>query len=260
MRGNNMKELIFGSVAAKYWFPDFREPKDLDYMSQQGRKERSEQHYWWPTFQEISEKNKDSKYADPEFLLTIKMAHSRWDIHWEKTAADILFFLNKGAKPDEEIYKKLIKDFQETHGKRWVSFKGKDSETFFQDAVERKYNHDDIHAAIAYYDKPLYEKILKEPESKSVACSKIKFDKLSEGDKVLLVKEEVFVTALERYLIPNNFKYSQNLAYHKSLKKLLTSMAESGWFCRWMIFNYNLLAKNNDWTFISKFKQKFNYD
>jgi len=93
-----------------------------------------------------------------------------------------------------------------------------------------------------------------------VEISKEKFDNLPECDKVLLVKEEVIVTALERYLIPADFKYSQNLAYAKSLKKLLTTMAESGWFVRWMIFNYDKLWKNNDWSFITKFKTKFNYD
>ncbi len=132
--------LIFGSQAARFWFPDFpRNPADLDIMSKEPKMSKDVQHYWWPTFEEIIDRNKDEKYLDPEFLLVIKMAHARWDIHWNKTLSDILFFKKKGIKADPEIYRKLVKDFTETHKKKWATLKGKDSETFFQDAVKRPF-------------------------------------------------------------------------------------------------------------------------
>ena len=90
-----MDSLIFGSQAARHWFPDFpREPQDLDVMSK-GEKisTREYQTYWWPTFEEMLQINKDEKYLDPDLLLAAKMAHSRWDLHWSKTSSDILFFL-----------------------------------------------------------------------------------------------------------------------------------------------------------------------
>lgn len=253
--------LVFGSTAAKFWFPDFpREPQDLDVMSQ-GEKisTKAYQTYWWDTFEEILEINKDEKYLDPDLLYTLKCSHSRWPIHLQKTLSDILFFQKKGCQLNVPIYKKLIKDFTKTHGKKWASLKGKDSESFFKDAVKRVIPHDDLHLVCAHYDRPLYERILKNPETNSVECSEEKFNNLSEGDKLLLVKEEVWATALERWLIPANFKYSQNLAYAKSLEKMLTTMS-SGWITRWMISNYNLLYKNTDWSFITKFKQKYNYE
>lgn len=251
-----MKKLIFGSVAARYHFPDFREPQDIDYISQEGKIERKEQHYWVPTFEEIIARNKDPQYVDPEFLYTCKASHFKWDIHWNKTANDIIFFQRKGLKLDRDLYKKLHKDFRAIHGKKWASLKGKDSTTFFQDAVSRKYNHDDIHECVAIYDRPLYTRILKNPETSSVECSEEKFNQLSHQDQLLLVQEEVWVTALERFLIPSNFTHGDNLAYAQSLKKLITSMS-SNWFSLFIIENYHLLYKNINWDFIKKFREKF---
>ncbi len=257
-----MKEsLIFGSTAAKHWFPDFpREPHDLDLISKKGFMSKQEQHYFWPTFSELLEINKDSEYLDPELLVTVKAAHMKFDVHWLKTAYDLVFFYQKGLRPNLELYRKLLKDFTETYSARWVSLKGKDSESFFKDAVKRVIPHDDLHLVCAYYERPLYERILKNPETKSVECCEKKFNLLSEEDKTLLVKEEVFATALERFLIPTNFRYGDNLAYSRSLKKLVTTMSGDSWFSRWMIFNYDKLQKNNDWNFIKKFKQQYKYE
>jgi hypothetical protein len=118
-----------------------------------------------------------------------------------------------------------VKFFITQHGKRWASLKGKDSTTFFEDAVPRKYVHDDIHTAIAIYDEPLYEKLIVE----GVTCGEDAFNLLSHEDKLNLVREEVWVTSLERYLIPSNFTCGDTAAYSKSLKKLATTMS-SGYF------------------------------
>lgn len=248
--------MIFGSQAAKHWYPDFREPKDTDLMSESGKTERQEQHYWVPTFSEIISRNKDPMYIEPQFLYTIKCSHFKWDIHWQKTANDIIFFQRKGLELDKELYKKLHADFIKIHGRKWGTLKGKTSESFFMDAVKRAYNHDDLHECVAIYDKPLYFQILKNPETDSVECSEEKFNKLSNKDQILLIQEEVWVTALERYLIPNDFKYSQNLAYSQSLKKLITTMS-SGWFSLAIIENYHKLYKNTDFSFVKKFKEKY---
>lgn len=248
--------MIFGSQAAKFWFPDFRKPNDTDVMSEIGKMEKMEQNYWVPSFVEIINLNKHPKYVEPEFLYTIKCSHFKWDIHWNKTANDIIFFQNKGLKLNKELYKKLHADFIKIHGKKWASLKGKDSDSFFMDAVKRDYNHDDLHECVAIYEKPLYTRILKNPETKSVECSEEKFNLLSEEDKILLIQEELWVTALERYLIPSNFTFGDNLAYSKSLKKLVTTMS-SGWFSLAIIENYSKLYKNTDFSFIKKFKQKY---
>lgn len=249
------KKLIFGSSAAKHFFEDFRDPKDLDYICEkESLMTKETQIYWIPSFQEILDRNKDDTYVDPEFLYACKASHFKWDIHWQKTANDIIFFQRKGLTLDRDLYQKLHKDWKEVHGRRWASLKGKDSESFFMDAVKRKFNHDQIHEVVAVYERPLYERILKNPETKSVECSEEKFNQLSEEDKKLLVQEEVWVTALERFLIPSDFTFGDNLAYSKSLKKLVTTMS-AGWFSLWMIENYSKLYRCDSFNWIKKFKE-----
>ncbi len=246
----NRSSLIFGSSAIKHWYSDFRTPKDVDYMCQEPCMTKDVQNYWIPSFQTIIDRNLDNTYIDPDLLLTIKASHAGWDIHWSKTMGDILFLKSKGHKIDRDLYHQLVKDWIKVHGKKWASLKKKNSETFFVDGVQRKYVHDDIHEAVSVYDKPLYEKLL----SEGVSCSEEGFERLSFEDKLLLVKEEAWVTAIERFLIPKNFKTSQQLAYWKSLKKLMTTMS-SGWFKFFMIDNYEYLYKNDDVSYITKFKE-----
>lgn len=250
-----MKSLIFGSTAARAWFPEFRAPNDIDVISKEGKEKQWKEHYWVPTFEHIVAVNKHSKYVEPQFLYTIKCAHANWNIHWQKTMSDIIFFQKRNISFIPQLYKALVKDFIKIHGEQWAKLSDKDADEFFGDAVDRKYVHDDIHEAVAYYDAPLYERILKE-EGK-VGCSEAKFNLLTHDEKVKLVKEEIFVTALERYLIPTDFKHSAKLAYMKSLKKLVTTMS-SGWFSEWIITNYSELYFNKDYDFVEKFKQGLN--
>lgn len=250
-----MKSLIFGSTAARHWFPEFREPVDLDIISKSDIETRHVQHYHYgPSFDWILENNKDSRYVDADILANIKYAHLGFDVHFLKTVNDVIFFQKKGITLDHDLYKILRKDFAAFHGKRSkeASLKGKDSKSFFEDAVKRKYNHDSIHEAVAYYKEPLYYQILKNPETASVECSKEKFDSLNFDDKLKLIREELYVTALERWLIPQEFKYSKHRAYFQALKKLTTTMS-SGWFKEFIIANFQHLVNNPDWEFIDKF-------
>jgi hypothetical protein len=245
-------KLIIGSVAMRHWFPDFpREPKDIDYISQESIRTRQEEHLWEPEFQWFLDNNVDDQFIDPQNLLLLKTAHLGWDIKWEKHVFDVEFLRRKGYFfTNEKQYNILVKAFTRKHGKKWASLKGKDSNTFFEDAVQRKYVHDDIHNVVAIYDKPLYESLIYE----GVSCSRKGFDNLSYVDKINLVKEEVWVTALERWLIPNDFKCSKIEAYQKALKKLATTMS-SGWFKYFILTNIDVLRADRDFTYIEKFKQ-----
>lgn len=246
-----MKSLIVGSTAIKHWYPDFkREPKDLDLIDPETAKSSKDvERLWIPEFQDLLDINNDEKYCDPDILLTLKLSHLGWDILWEKHVADVEFLFSKGCVPDQNLYNYLVKGWIKKHGKKWASLKGKDSNTFFEDAVRRKYNHDSIHDAVAVYDKPLYESLLYE----GVSCSEKGFNLLSDQDKILLVKEEVWVTALERYIIPADFNCSFTSAYQKSLKKLATTMS-SGWFKWFILSNIHILRRCRDHSFVDKFK------
>jgi hypothetical protein len=245
------ERLVYGSTAIKHWCPDFpRTPKDVDYISKDGVSSKEVEYHWIPEFQYFLDNNEDAVYLDLNFIYTLKLAHLGWNIFWEKHVSDVCFLKSKGCVVDEKLYKKLVKGFTNLHGVKWASLKGKDSETFFEDAVKRKYVHDDIHEAVAIYDKPLYESLVYE----GVSCSKKGFDKLSYDDKLNLVKEEVWVTALERWLIPRDFKFSKIEAYQKSLKKLATTMS-SGWFKFFILTNIDVLRSDRDFSYIDKFKQ-----
>jgi hypothetical protein len=247
----NKHSLIIGSHAMKHWFPELkRTPKDLDSISKDTVMSKDIQNYWVDSFQYILDNNKDDKFIDPDFLLTLKMSHFGWNIHWDKTMCDVLFLKDRGCKVVKSLYDSLVKDWIKVHGKQWASLKGKDSTTFFEDAVTRKYIHDDIHEAVAVYDKPLYETLIVD----GVVCSKIGFDKLSLDDKILMTKEEIWVTALERYHIPSDFTCGHAMAYGNSLKKLATTMS-SGWFKFFILDNFKLLTGCKDKTYIEKFKQ-----
>lgn len=149
--------IIIGSTAAKKHFPNFREPKDLDVLERPEKQDALKKNYSGPQRLECYYYgassdcllNSGQEYATAQQLYTLKAAHFKFDVHWEKTASDIIFFQREGVKMDEELYKLAFADFKALYGKRWASLKGKDSKTFFMDAVKRKYVHDSIHNALA---------------------------------------------------------------------------------------------------------------
>ena len=248
-------QLIFGSKAIKHWFPNYKfEPKDLDLITKDESKEKGVEKYWNPAFDYILAHNKDPEYVDPDFLLTIKASHSNWDVKWDKTMSHILFLKKNGCVIVKELYDLLKKDWKQIHGRENAPLRNKSSKEFFDDAVPRKYDHDNIHRAVAYYDEPLFFRILK--TENSVDCSKEKFDNLSHDDKIRLAKEEIFVTALERFLIPKEFDFNKRRAYTWSLKKFVTTMS-TGWMSFFLIDNFEELLYDEkvDGNYVEKFKQ-----
>ncbi len=257
----NNKYVIIGSTAAKWQDRSYRDPKDLDILCRPEIQEnikllcqaldhkRVECAWYGPSSQYILD-NTEGAYASEETLYTIKAAQLKFDVFWDKTASDVVDFQKRGIKLDEKLFRMLLKDFTAFHGKRWAKLKGKDNKSFFVDAVSRKYVHDTIHDAVAYYDRPLYEKIL---TGQGVECDVSLIYNLPEEDQIRLAKEEIFVTALERFLIPNDFRFSQNRAYWLSLKKFVTTMS-SGKMSKFLIDNFSKLAYNKD-DYVSKFKQ-----
>jgi hypothetical protein len=249
---NQVNKLIIGSTAIKHWFPDFREPKDIDYICSDCLITKEKQNYWIEEFSELIKLNKDSNYLDADLLFNLKLSHLGWNIHWEKTANDVLFLKRKNCIFNPELYQLLVKGWTKLHGEKWVKLKDKSADSFFDDYVNRKYVHDDIHKVVAVGKNPLYFKILE--KENSVKCSKEKFNNLDLEDKLNLVREEIWVTALERYLIPSNFTTGDNLSYYKALKKLTTTMS-SGWFKMFIIEYFHLLHRDTNKTWVKKFKE-----
>lgn len=233
--------LIFGSRAAKHWFPDFREPKkDLDLIRPGKHQVIGDcEFHWVPAFQYILDNNKDGAYVDPDFLYTIKVSHAAWDIHWDKTMKDILFFQSKGCKLKKKLYQALVKEWEQVHGKKKVNL-NKSNSYFFTDAVKRKYDHDTLHNLLAFYDEPLHTKI-RSDLSKAMPSEEL-FNKLSPEDQLKCALEEIYVVATERYLD----NYPLKLAKIKAVKNLVTSMTK-GWFSLYLIQNFaKILASDNE--------------
>lgn len=239
-----MNKVIIGSHAIKQYYPDFRLPKDLDYINKDDQsKTREVENYWMDEFQCLLDANTGGEYLDPDCMLTLKAAHANWNVFWEKTMADIIFLKRKGHTINVPVYKELVKGFRKWHGKESAPLLGKTTKTFFEDAITRIYDHDSVHAAVAYYDEPLFMKTLTDPESGSVMCSEELFNKLSHEDKIKMSKEEIIVTALERYIFPALEKkehYYIGRSYMDSLKKFVTTMS-SGWMSLFLIDNYEEL-------------------
>lgn len=235
--------MIFGSRAAKFWYPDFREPKgDTDIIQKDHPKSTREiEYHWVPAFDYILENNSNLQYVDPDFLYTIKVSHAAWDIHWDKTMIDIKFFQSKGCKLDKTLYDMLIPEWTVKHHSKRVNL-NRPVEEFFKDAVNRKYNHDELHQLLAFYDKPLYTRINPDP---SIALSnRALFEELSREDQLKCALEEVYVIAVERYLL-NEPKMPIRHAKYKAMKQLITSMTK-GWFNLFLIVNFQELYYHND--------------
>jgi hypothetical protein len=111
-------------------------------------------------------------------------------------------------------------------------------EDFFDDYVTKKYDHDKIHELVAYEETPIYTKLL--TEHGKVWCSEDSWKQLSFRQQCMAVAEETMVIAIERFLVPNDWKYSPKLAYFKSLEKVCTTLC-SGWFRDFAIDNYPMI-------------------
>ncbi len=241
-------KILVGSSAAKIHFSDFpRIPNDVDYVSKT-KIDNADCHYC-EAFDYLFDKN--AEIASPDQLYTIKVAHSFWDIHWEKTMFDIIFFQSKGCKLDYEFYNLLYKDFEKIHGVKKVDL-NKSNEEFFKDYVGRKYPHDQIHYALSHPDIPMYEK-LKFDKSKAW-IDRVLFEDLSFENKMITCYEEIFALVIERFLVPNNFKYSYSRAYLETIKLIITQLTK-GWFPLFIVDNFEKFKVMSNDYYISKFKQ-----
>lgn len=240
---------LIGSCAMKQHFPEFREPNDLD--------------FFWSGDPSKVNKTKDDVFADPRLaawdfgptatvdeLYTIKISHAFWDLHgtWNKHASDIVFLQRHGAQFIRELYDILLPIWKEKHGRKRTNLNQTKAE-FFGDAVKRIYDHDSIHASVAYTSgQPMYERILK--DGSEVLVDNAKFWAMSEADKFRTVREEIMATALERWLIPNDYKMSPRLAYAKATKLTATSLFKGEWSL-FLMLNYDNL-RSPDCDYVSR--------
>lgn len=132
-----------------------------------------------------------------------------------------------------------------------------DKKNFFKDdMVEYLYDHDDIHVAVAYGEKPAYTYYIKDGEQ--VMCDKNKFFNCSREIQLYGVAEEAMVLSLERALIPHpNEWQSPKHAWLFALSKVCSSLA-SGWYRAFAYENISDVIKIYDPSYIDKFERFLN--
>lgn len=241
-----MTWLIIGSTATYHWFPDYRQPKDIDILTPAEIRTSNSQicfvdAQWHDAAEFLIEQNKDKVFADPDTLFTLKVSHAHWNVKWDKTMWDIEFLKRKGCKLNTELYKKLFPVWVQVHGKKHVNMNQPMTE-FFKDAVQREYDHEWLHELVAFYERPLHERL--RSDLSTAWCSEDMFLELSRDDQCKTALEEMMATAIERSRLSTNSKQSEiSVAMSRAHFQLCTSMT-TGWFARFLILNrYELLSE-----------------
>lgn len=181
--------------------------------------------------------------ATPDELYTMKISHSFWEINapesWDRHASDIVFLERKGAVFIRELYDILLPIWKERYKRNPTNLE-QNASMFFADAVDRKYDHDSLHASVAYFDSPLFERILR--DGSDVAVDNAKFWAMDFDTKIKLVRELIYATALERIVIPRDYKVSPRWAYHWAVRRTATSLFKGEW-ALFLMKNLDLLMK-----------------
>jgi hypothetical protein len=232
-----MQSYVFiGSVPAKIYYTDFRKVgNDLDIICRNysGNSNFVEKHC--PDsikgFQWILE-NSESWCASPDILYTLKFSHAIYNIHWDKTIHDIRFFQSKGCKLIPELLEILRKDWEIKHGAKKLSLNMKSNE-FFNEYVYRRYPHDLLHKFVAHEEIPMYQKCLKDEQE--ILIDKEKFFKLSYEQQINMFREEIYVQALERYILVDK-PLNIIVAYNRALKDVVTRLTK-GWASDFILTN-----------------------
>jgi hypothetical protein len=183
---------------------------------------------------------------------------NNWRKHIEDYFAIKNFLEGIGYRPptpeEMKIYEERVLEVNRNYPSR-VNLNMANDAFFDRSAakVSRPYEHDDIHKVVAYYDVPLFEKIKTDPK-KALTNRKIFFTQLSLQDRLRTVREECYVIALERYLIPANVfddKEKIQEAYLSALEKICTTLTK-GHFREFAISHYPEL-KYPEIDFANKF-------
>lgn len=238
--------LIVGSTALQTWLPGLREPQDLDLFGPKKFGYEADV-FWderlrhWPSW-EFRLMSPDQFLVYPDELYTIKVSHSYWALDngsWDKHMFDIVALKRRGCSVIDSLHQLLYPIWEDEHGKKVVTLE-MESMDFFSDAVVRRYDHDSLHRSVAYGDEPRYEALLKPGSTVSMDMGKLKA--LPFEEQILLFKEEIAAAALERWVIPKDYRFSPGRAWLMALKKTITSLTK-GWSARFIVENYDQFAK-----------------
>lgn len=215
--------------------------------------------------------------ASPAVVYALKLSHRylKNSPHFRKTMDDILALRGLGFSVPPDLEGAWMKQREkETYVYSHPKLNQGKSSFFSGDGVDYKYEHDDIHAALATieedgayypgdpkYTHPAYW-YFQGPDAE-VKVSREKWDRLVNwmyhdvkwGRHVQLssVLEESYVLALERSQIPNDFSLPPRTSFLMALEKVCTSIT-SGWWREFAWENYyQVLGMYSD-DYVTRFK------
>lgn len=252
--------MLIGSRALAHWVPDFkcRQSADWDYIGMPDSKPgKCEIHPLDQLNNEAALKYDVGGVCSLKGLALIKRSHLHRDWFFDKHIAMyhkwILPNLKEGFNQDDLDFLAERTRLTKIEYPRSNPNLNQSNEDFFDDAVEKKYDHDWLHELYAYGDAPVYEK-LKTDKTKAW-CEKDLFFLLPPDEMLKCVAEETYVIATERFLIPTNYEHYWKLAYVKALRKVCTTLT-SGWFRDYAIDNYPEIINHYDKAKIQYVKEQ----
>jgi hypothetical protein len=235
-----MTTLIIGSTAMAKFIPS-RSVKDYDVFSNSLPTAEQGDVFWHPRFSEWLP-DPLFRFATLDELYTIKASHAYWALpngSWNKHMHDMILLKRADATLDLPLHDLLYSVWVEKHGAKRVNL-NMDKSEFFDDAVTRIYDHDSIHYSVAYGDRPIYEGVFDQGANIKMDMAAIKA--LPFETQIRLYREEIYATALERYVIPSGYRISPRKAYAWALQKTIVSLTK-GWSARFIVDNYETFIK-----------------
>lgn len=226
---------LFGSQLIKKHFPDFRDPKDLDLVS------NDTDEFIFYKFSEGIRREvycipcSPNREMTPDEIYTVKVSHAIYDIHWPKTMSDIRFLQLKGCKVDQKFLIDLREFWKTIHtGDKYKRFDFTAKENLFDDHVNRYEDHDQLH--LLFSDEVLFKRF-----SDGFIPVKEKFETLDKELKNRICTDEAYVIALERFY----GKVSMYQAYQNAQRLLITQLHPL-FIADHAILNWNSIYKPKD--------------
>lgn len=246
--------MLIGSRAIAHWNPEFkiRSNSDWDIIGTPDGEEYFRMFLGIPNSDRIEWhdpdhlNNKDmTGYVSNHIISTYGLAiiyrshlHRdwNWDAHITKYHKFILPLLENDLHLTDPTLLERIKLTKKAYPQGNPKL-NQTNEMFFDDPVEKVYDHDFLHELYAYGDRPMFEKLKHEGEEGKAWCAKDLWEQLSHLQRLQCVAEESYVIATERFMVPNDWNYPTKKAYYYALKKVCTTLT-SGWFRDFAIDNF----------------------
>jgi len=218
------------------------------------------------SFKRYLEIDKGKTFASKKTLFSLKKSHINFAIKFKKHIHDYCFLYDELGGIDDlsDITKLNYLETEKRVGKIKTPSLNVTVDEFFKQSeefVKPQFAHDDLHKIMAYYDKPLYEKM---QDDKSMArCNLDKWVVFSYEDKCKCVLEEAYVIALERKIIPMLFSkgkfYTSEEAFDWALTRICTNLC-SGWFREFATNNYFIIKLICNKNYVEKFLENYEND